>query len=468
MNTTARWFAASIGCLLVSVSVAQDLRSTLFQETDAAFERARAADLPLLSPQNFANAEKYFERADENVKRGRSIDKIKEELAESNAYLRAAEESSKLARVTFSSTLKARDEAVAAQASRLAEEQWSKAEDRFNRGASALEDGNVNRAKDYAGDALGIYKEAELTAIQGTILNRARELIAAARDDKVEKFAPKTLGRAEALVARAESDLTSDRYATEKPRAMARDAEYAATHAAYIASVAGKIKDKDLTIEELILDWEQPLIAIAEQLDSPKDLSKGYAGVQDASLARIEKLQTSNAGQEEEINTLNLRVLDLEQSLGITTQRAKANETRNQQVAALEQLFSPSEARIVREGDSVIIRMIGLQFDSGEAVIQSRYFTLLRKISEAADVFPGATMIVEGHTDSMGSEQLNLALSERRANSVRDYLLASTVMGASQVQAVGYGKNRPIANNETAEGRANNRRIDVVIVPDLR
>jgi outer membrane protein OmpA-like peptidoglycan-associated protein len=75
-------------------------------------------------------------------------------------------------------------------------------------------------------------------------------------------------------------------------------------------------------------------------------------------------------------------------------------------------------------------------------------------------------MIVEGHTDSTGSETVNLALSERRANSVRDYLLANTVLGASQVKAVGYGESRPIANNETAAGRANNRRIDVVIVPD--
>ena len=468
MNTTSRLLATGIGCLLAMMSVAQDLRGTLFQETDAAFERARAADIPLLAPQNFANADKYFQRADDNIKRGRSIEKIKEDLAESNRYLRAAEESSKLARVTFASTLQARDEAVAAQASRLAESEWSDAEDKFNRGASALEDGNVNRAKSYAGDALGIYKAAELTAIQGTILNRARELIAAANKDKVGKLAPKTLGRAEALVARAESDLVKDRYDTERPRAMARDAEYEAAHAAYIATVATQVKNKELTTEELILDWEQPLIAIAGQLDSPKDLSAGYTGVKDASLARIEKLQATNASQNEEISKLNLRVLDLEQSLGITTQRAQAGEARRQQVAALEKLFTPAEARIVREGENVIIRLIGLQFDSGEAVIQSRYFTLLRKISEAADVFPGATMIVEGHTDSVGSEQLNLALSERRANSVRDYLLASTVLGASQVQAVGYGKNRPIANNETAEGRGKNRRIDVVIVPDLR
>jgi OOP family OmpA-OmpF porin len=447
---------------------AQDLRATLFKETDAAFERARQAEAPLLSPQNFANAEKYLARADSNMQKNRSIEKIKEDLAEANRYLRAADEAGKLARVTFPTTLQSRTAASTAQAARLATEDWEKAEDQFKRAASALEDGNVNRARDYSGDALITYRAAELTAIKGAILNEARRLIAEAKDQRVDRYAPQTLGKADALVARAELDLEKDRYATEVPRAMARDAEYAARHATYIANRAEAIKDRDLTVEELILDWEQPLLAIAKELDSSTDLSAGYGVVEEASLARVRKLQETNESQKAELDKLNLRVLDLEQSLGITTERVAAVEKRRQQVASLEQLFSRNEARIVREGDNVIIRLIGLQFDSGQAVIQSNYFGLLRKIAEAADIFPGDTMIVEGHTDSVGSDQVNLSLSERRANSVRDYLLANTVLGASQVEAVGYGKSRPIANNETAEGRASNRRIDVVIVPDKR
>ncbi len=77
-------------------------------------------------------------------------------------------------------------------------------------------------------------------------------------------------------------------------------------------------------------------------------------------------------------------------------------------------------------------------------------------------------LLVEGHTDSVGNDTMNLALSERRANSVRDYLLASTILPGSQVRALGYGETRPVANNETAEGRAMNRRIDVVILPEGR
>jgi outer membrane protein OmpA-like peptidoglycan-associated protein len=186
----------------------------------------------------------------------------------------------------------------------------------------------------------------------------------------------------------------------------------------------------------------------------------------DASLARIEDLKAKAV----QLEVANARVAELEESLGMTTERAQASELRQRRVDALESLFRPNEARILQEEGNVIIRLIGLSFDSGESLIKSQYFQLLRKIADVPDIFPGASLVlvVEGHTDSVGNDTMNLALSERRANSVRDYLLASTILPGSQVRAVGYGETRPVANNETAEGRAMNRRIDVVIVPDER
>jgi OOP family OmpA-OmpF porin len=70
---------------------------------------------------------------------------------------------------------------------------------------------------------------------------------------------------------------------------------------------------------------------------------------------------------------------------------------------------------------------------------------------------------IEGHTDSYGGDDLNQKLSEDRANAVRQYFIANMNLKAEDVEAVGYGESRPIANNETPEGRARNRRIDIVI-----
>ena len=73
-------------------------------------------------------------------------------------------------------------------------------------------------------------------------------------------------------------------------------------------------------------------------------------------------------------------------------------------------------------------------------------------------------MVVEGHTDSQGSASSNQDLSQRRAEAVRDYLVSRGIAG-DRLTAQGFGPSRPIADNGTAEGRANNRRVEIVIPP---
>jgi len=74
---------------------------------------------------------------------------------------------------------------------------------------------------------------------------------------------------------------------------------------------------------------------------------------------------------------------------------------------------------------------------------------------------PTLVVVVEGHTDSIGSDAYNMKLSQRRANAVRDYMVKNGVSG-SRIKTEAYGKTRPIASNKTAEGRAQNRRVDIV------
>ena len=78
---------------------------------------------------------------------------------------------------------------------------------------------------------------------------------------------------------------------------------------------------------------------------------------------------------------------------------------------------------------------------------------------------PGLTMQIEGHTDSVGSDEFNQTLSERRAGSVRDFL-ADQGVPASSITARGFGKTQPAAANDTAEGRQRNRRVELVVNGD--
>jgi OOP family OmpA-OmpF porin len=80
-------------------------------------------------------------------------------------------------------------------------------------------------------------------------------------------------------------------------------------------------------------------------------------------------------------------------------------------------------------------------------------------------MFPGAGLKVTGHTDSFGSDKSNFELSRRRAEAVRDHLQDNLRLPAARISAVGYGETQPVASNQTREGRARNRRIDIAIAP---
>ena len=77
--------------------------------------------------------------------------------------------------------------------------------------------------------------------------------------------------------------------------------------------------------------------------------------------------------------------------------------------------------------------------------------------------YPQTKVVIEGHTDSVGSAALNKKLSQKRANSVRDYLIKKLDINKDRLTAKGYGKDKPIASNKTAEGRTTNRRIQAAI-----
>ena len=89
---------------------------------------------------------------------------------------------------------------------------------------------------------------------------------------------------------------------------------------------------------------------------------------------------------------------------------------------------------------------------------------LLEKVEEVIEMFPDAQLMVEGHTDASGDAGANMDLSERRAYAVMQYLRQSLLIPASQVSAMGFGADRPVASNRTDEGRAKNRRIDIIIM----
>lgn len=104
----------------------------------------------------------------------------------------------------------------------------------------------------------------------------------------------------------------------------------------------------------------------------------------------------------------------------------------------------------------------GILFDPDSYTIKAESFKTLKEIGELLQDDPELRLLIEGHTDSDGSDEHNLTLSQNRANSVRDYLIATYDIEPDRLEAKGWGESKPIDTNDTAEGKANNRRVELV------
>jgi len=120
---------------------------------------------------------------------------------------------------------------------------------------------------------------------------------------------------------------------------------------------------------------------------------------------------------------------------------------------------------VIRDGDNLVLRMpSGITFTTDSASVQPQFRPTLDEVSSVLAQYPKTYIDVYGHTDSDGSDAYNQTLSERRAQSVADYLTSHGVQSA-RIATRGFGESQPIASNATAEGKASNRRVEIKIAP---
>jgi outer membrane protein OmpA-like peptidoglycan-associated protein len=463
---------------LVSSNInAQTVEATLFEKAADVLESAKRASADILSPSNFDEALRYYEMAEDQYQKGKKLEDIRRNLKASLVYFNQALDASKLAEVTFTSVIKVRADAMDVEASQYASREWKKAEEKFREAAKKLEDGDVNDAKKKGAEAVTLYRQAELAAIKGNYLNETWSLLNKAERMDVGDRAPKTLQKAKELTQQAEKELNENRYDTDVARGLAQLAKYEAKHAIFLSNTIKKMKGNNL--EDILLAAEKPVQRIATSIDVMAKFDEGYdkptnqiieyiTAYQDS----VSKLSQENDDLSKQIKVQEARIQELEDKLGgITVEQSDLKKRLEESAkiregfASLEELFGRDEAILLRDGNDIRIRLIGLNFTPGQSIIKVEYYGLLSKVQKAIRTFPDCKVTIEGHTDSYGGDQLNQQLSTDRAAAVKQYLLANMGIEPYRIQAVGYGEDRPIANNETREGRAKNRRIDVVINP---
>jgi len=299
-------------------------------------------------------------------------------------------------------------------------------------------------------------------------LYEARNAVRIARWTGADRYAADTLHKAEVGVQNAEEEL-SGKSGNKTVAQNARDAAQNAEDARLIT--IRKMQDEESANEKAAADQRdaearadaeraQRAKAEAEQAAAQSDLAKRQAEAEAERAKREAEAEAERASQEKAAALA--RQQEAQDQLALARQSAEQAEQEKAQLREQlrQQLNVILETRETARG--LIINMSDVLFDTGKYSLKPGAREKLAKVSGIILAHPGLNLQIEGHTDSVGSDEYNQRLSEQRAYSVRDYLVAQGLSGGT-ISALGLGKSAPVTTNSTAVGRQQNRRVELVV-----
>ncbi len=493
-------------------------RQVLFKNADASLKNADTKAGILFAPELYNEGVDEYKAAAKEFDNDEELASIEKKLGKAQEKFDKAAEISDKSAVYFKSTKTARDDAEKAGAVNLGAANWLNAEKSFRMAIEAYQDGKTEKADTYSREAEQLYRDAELNAIKAAHLGDVNKEIARLQDLGKKNNAPKILKKAEKLSNSVSDELDRQRYDNETAKKLTAEAEYEVKHAAFVNDKVKSMKENDGTFEDLILDQEADLDKIGNELGLKLNYEKGFEASVTDILGAVQKQKSVIAEKEGQIDAHAKTIAELQGKLALkekTLERASktseelksriksaeemerlkkaeelerqkklAEELERQKMTAAELLkekelqaarvkklqsiqsvLGPKEGKVLLDGKNIIVRIYGLTFESGKSVIEPKFFGILSKVKQIIENYENSTVLIQGHTDAMGNEKNNVKLSRDRADSVKEYFLANTSITKDRVTSMGYGSSQPVAKNTTKEGRAQNRRIDVVITP---
>lgn len=328
------------------------------------------------------------------------IERLRQQVAMSEAQFRSRIEEDRAARIAAEQTL---DQLVARYQTALAE-----------RGASSAEVEQLRRQVEDQSLALRAIQERERLS-ETSMGNQISSLEQAlARERSEGRLTTEALAQREDELRRQREEL--QRLASEREASERRRVEAESTRTAAIAEAERKRADAEAQSEQLRQQIAEERTRTAET---------------EAELARVQQeLSRRDAASQQRIDTMQ------------------------------QELSKLAATRTSERG--FIVTLPGLFFDTGQSALKAGARNTLTKIADQLRINEGTRIAVEGHTDSVGTDALNQALSEKRAAAVRDYLVSRGVP-AARITTTGLGETSPVATNDTPAGRQQNRRVELVI-----
>lgn len=445
-------------------------RPASFAALEEDFNRAEKDDVNLISPDSFSSAKKSFDAAKRAKLEGQAEEKYVGDLNQARSDLDSAMSFSKENRARMGPLMDARKVALS-----------SGAEDTTNKDLKALEKkylvlvANLSKSNSRE-DALeqipeltSSYRQLTIKTVQNKYLGEARNNLELAKKENAKDLVPKTWKETEAAIKRAQDYISQDQKATALPMVSELSSSASlASRRLLVLTRQAKIS-KDLSPEEISLKTESLLNSVGESLAGKdlRDLSfEAHAAALSDALAVLKKDQT--VASEESVSLRNSLTGSQEKISELETKTSKYSQLeqkdeKNKKFESVRELFDEAEAKVYRQGDSLVISLKKINFPVNQSEIPNSSFGLLKKVQSAIRTFEQPSVVVEGHTDSSGEVASNKLLSEKRAEAVKAYLLSNNVLSQEKIESIGYGSEKPLASNKLASGRAINRRIDIVI-----
>jgi outer membrane protein OmpA-like peptidoglycan-associated protein len=430
------------------------------QKLRAEMDVAEGHQIALLAPDSFSRAKKSLEKTVDLQGAGASSDRILKELGLARGFYEQSQRVRARAQGELGMVLQAREKAISAGATRFEEPLFKRAEDRLFGLTRQMENesGVPGLFADSRVELQRTYLDLELRSLKKTHLGDAQMRMDEALKQGAKKYAPDSLARAQNRINEAEVAMESDRYNDSMIHPLVKRANDETERLLRVTDISrktGRAGNEALAISVILRDERIKSLAEQREFEAQKTQreAREQAQVQSQELSRV---RANAASAESELDM-----------------RRRVDESYLQ----AQNTFSPEEAEVFRQGNNLILRMKGIHFLAARSEVPAQSYETLTKVREVIAEMNASRVLVEGHTDSSGSANQNLALSRKRADAVAQYLkqqVSNRRMGGSssqpeelQIEVKGYGDSRPLSSNRTSAGRSMNRRVDITIYPEF-
>ena len=398
------------------------------QKLNSEMQAALMDQMNILAPNSFERAQKSLDAARKDQDKSKDSKDILHQVAEGHSHLNQAREFAQLAKSNIEEVVAARQLALETGAPNFFERDFNKADRNLKRVTSDVEKNDLRSASENRGKLQAEYRDLELRSIQESSLGQARQTVEKAEKEGAKDFASQTLAIANKKIRDTTAFILANRHEMDQIKIRSDDATASADHVLKItrnskANTKASSEDTALKLEKAEGMTEDTQAQLNKERDSAVTLVK-------------------------------------------TNTSLESDQAFNQSFEQARTQFSEEEAEVYKQGDKLLIRLKGLEFPVAKSLLKGSNFPLLAKVQKVIVGFGKSSVVVEGHTDSDGRKATNDKLSKARAEAVSDYLTSTIASDTANISSIGFGDQKPLSSNKTPAGKAQNRRVDIVISPE--